>query len=141
MPALRRCQAASCCGLTVEIKKSTPRSATKAAFGRLTEIQRIAPPGALARDAIAASHRTIPTNWNHYAKLHEIDAKTSSVDALRTGSAGRRRRIPRHCRDAAWWGLAHALKTPHPMNIAMVGAAVVDDHLIFIDTFGANHSR
>lgn len=71
-----------------EIKKEriAHRERHKAAFDRLTEIQQIAYTGALARDAVAANRKDFDPDElesDYYRELHEIDAKTSSVDAFR----------------------------------------------------------
>jgi inorganic phosphate transporter, PiT family len=72
----------------VEIKKEriAHRERHKAAFERLSEIQQIAYTGALARDAVAANRADFDPDElesEYYRELHEIDAKTSSVDAFR----------------------------------------------------------
>lgn len=62
------------------------RDRHKAAFERLSEIQQISYTGALARDAVAANRPDFDPaelESDYYRELHQIDAKTSSVDAFR----------------------------------------------------------
>lgn len=71
-----------------EIKKEriAHRERHKAAFERLSEIQQISYAGALARDAVAANRTDFDPEElesDYYRELHDIDAKTSSVDAFR----------------------------------------------------------
>ncbi len=71
-----------------EIKKEriAHRERHKEAFERLSEIQQIAYTGALARDAVSANRKDFDPDElesEYYRELHEIDTRTSLVDAFR----------------------------------------------------------
>ena len=70
----------------IRIERIAHRDKHKEAFERLSEIQQIAYTGALARDAVAANRGDFDPDElesEYYRELHEIDAKTKSIEAFK----------------------------------------------------------
>lgn len=70
----------------IRVERIAHRDKHKEAFERLSEIQQIAYTGALARDAVAANRGDFDPDElesEYYRELHEIDAKTKSIEAFK----------------------------------------------------------